>query len=159
MGQPQYGMPQPPQGYGQAPGYPQQGQQAGYPQQGMPPGYPQQQMMPQQPAKPGFIKSLLDFSFSTFVTTGVVKLIDILALVFGALGAVGSIILGVVAIVSGATSNYGGAAQIGTGVGMIIGAPIGLFFYVILMRVYMELIIVIFRIAENIGEINRKTKA
>ncbi|MCK6590647.1 MAG: DUF4282 domain-containing protein, partial [Polyangiaceae bacterium] len=153
QGQPQgggYGAPQG-GGYGapQGGGY---GAPQGAPQpmpQGMPPGY-------QPPAASsggldkGFFGSLFDFSFSSYVTTKVLKVIYVLWMLL----AVGVLLGGFVQAIDQMTSRYG---SILVGLLTLIIAPLAAAMTLILGRMYTELIIVIFRIAENLQEINRKT--
>ena len=84
----------------------------------------------------GFFKRLFDLSFKEFVTTKIVTFIFILAIIIGGLIAIGILISG-----------------ISRGVGMafvsLILAPIVFFLYVLFSRIWLEIIIVLFRIAEN----------
>jgi uncharacterized membrane protein len=58
-----------------------------------------------------------------------------------------------------AALSYGYAfAGVGGLLGALIVSPIVFFFGVVIARVYMELIIVIFRAAESLSEIARNTK-
>jgi hypothetical protein len=159
-GQPQAGYGQPPQpqaGYGQ----PQGGY--GQPQQGAPP----QQMQPGpgayappgqggmaglQSKMPGFVGGLFDFSFTNFITTKVIKVL------YG-IWILGCVLL-VLAGFFGAINLWFFAyrAQILEGLIMLVLTPIAAALYLVLGRVYMEVLIVLFKIAENLGELNRKTK-
>jgi len=84
-----------------------------------------------------FLNSLLDLSFSEFVTTRVIKILYVLLLVASALGALLILLTGL------ASKTLLGA------LGGIVGGAIAFAVYVILARIWMELLIVIFRIAEN----------
>lgn len=169
-GAPQYGQPQ--AGPGQAPGAygPPQGAQpqGGYgPPQGASPqgGYgpppgaapPMQGFSPQslasmQQKMPGFIGGLFDFSFTTFVTTKVVKVLYGLWLV----GVVGIVLVGFYGAIDNMfLRTYTHPAE---GFMMLLLTPLVAALYLVLGRVYMEVIIVLFRIAENLTELNRKTK-
>ncbi|HEY3739007.1 MAG TPA: DUF4282 domain-containing protein [Bryobacteraceae bacterium] len=140
---PQYGAPQ--QQY-QQPGaqYPQQG----YPQQqyGAPQGGQPQYAMPvsADEAK-GFIGALFDLSFSSFITTKLIKVLYILAIIGAGLEAL-------------AVIGVGFARGSMFGLVMLIASPIVFFAIVILARVYMELVMVIFRAAELLAEIAKNTK-
>lgn len=57
-----------------------------------------------------------------------------------------SIIVGLVAIVSGASSNFGGGAQVFGGLLLLVLGPIA-------VRVYCEILIVVFRMNETLTEI------
>lgn len=89
-------------------------------------------------AEKGFLGSLFDLSFTQFITTRVIKVLFILAIIFSALAALFMIV-----------SGFAGGAL--TGIVLLIVSPILFLVYVILARVWLELIIVIFRIAENTG--------
>jgi len=110
------------------------------------------------PATPGFVKSLFDLSFSKFVTGSVVKVLYVLLLIVGGLGAAAGVFGGFASIIAGASSRIGGAMEIFMGIGTIVLTPIGFVLYIIMVRIYMELLIVVFRIAEHLAEINRKTR-
>lgn len=143
---PQYGAPQPQY---QQPGaaYPQQG----YPQQqqqqyGAPQGGQPQYAMPvsADEAK-GFIGALFDLSFSSFITTKLIKVLYILAMIGAGLEAL-------------AVIGVGFARGSMFGLVMLILSPIVFFAIVILARVYMELVMVIFRAAELLADIAKNTK-
>lgn len=89
----------------------------------------------------GFFQSLFDFSFRSFITS---KLIPVLY----ALVMIGAVFYALFVLVS--------LSQVARGTGIILGliaAPIVFFFMVLLGRVYLEVIIVLFRIAESVAEI------
>ena len=88
----------------------------------------------------GFFAALFDLSFSEFITTKLIKVLYILLLVLIAIGYV-------VAVITGFADSFG------QGLLMLVVGAIGAFLYVILARVWMEIIIVLFRIAENTSEI------
>lgn len=169
----------PPQGYGQQP---QQQQPQGYgapPQQQPQQGYGQQpqQQQPQQPYAPpgasqpmggamggamaglskgaagGFVAGLIDFSFTNFIATKVLKVLYGIWLLAAGLG----VLVGLYGVVDTMFLNkYSSFAQ---GLVQLIVLPFALAAWVVIGRVYFELLIVIFRIAENLTEINAKTKA
>jgi len=85
----------------------------------------------------GFFQSLFDFSFSSFIT---IRLIKVIYALFIAASAFFALIL-----VAGA---FSASAVLGL-LALLIAAPVLFFFYVILARVYLELVVAIFRIAEN----------
>lgn len=146
-GQPQggYGQPPQPQGYGAPP------QQA--PQQMQPPGgYGAPPQASPQTKMPAFVGGLFDFTFTNFVTTKVIKVLYGLWL----LGCAGLVLVGLFASFN--TMFFGYRTHIGEGLLMLIATPIAAALYLILGRVYFEIIIVLFRIAENLMELNRKTK-
>lgn len=88
----------------------------------------------------GFIESLFDFSFSNFITTKIVRLLYI----------VGVIVAGIYAIFFIATGFNMGAW---VGIFFLLLSPIIFLVFVALARIYLEVIIVIFRIAEHTKKI------
>ncbi|MBN1136599.1 MAG: DUF4282 domain-containing protein [Anaerolineae bacterium] len=85
----------------------------------------------------GFLGALFDLSFSEFITTKLIKLLYILLLIVLVLGYLFLVISGF-------------ADSLGTGLLMMfIVGPLGVLLYLIMIRVYMEIIMVIFRIEEN----------
>lgn len=88
--------------------------------------------------------AILDFSFSKFVTTTLIKVLYALALVVIVLGFFVMVISGFVALFS---DNVGG------GFALLCASPFVLVIYVLLARVWSEMIIVIFRIAENMNKL------
>jgi hypothetical protein len=126
----------PQQGYG---GYGNYGQ---HPPQ---PTYQQQQPMYQQPrsAEKGFFARLFDLSFDQFVTTSVVKVIFIVVVSLQGLYALSLV------IIAFAASSTGGIIT-------LLLAPVGWFFAVLLTRVWLELMVVIFKIKEDLGAIRTR---
>lgn len=79
---------------------------------------------------------LFDLSFTEFITTRIIKIIFVLGIIFSAIGAL--------AVLFGAFSRGFGA-----GVLALIYSPILFLLWVLGSRIWCELIIVMFRIAEN----------
>lgn len=105
----------------------------------------------------GFLGSLLDTSFTSFVTTKLIKVLYILSLILLVLTYLGIAIAlftsggGDTVTVNGDGSfetSSGGSPGLGLLWLFVIG-PILLFFYVLAYRVFFELVMVIFRIFEN----------
>jgi Domain of unknown function (DUF4282) len=141
---PQYGA-NPYQGQSPQPGanpYQSQDPQQGYGNYGQPSQPPYQQQMYQQPSPvgKGFFARLFDLSFNQFVTTSVVKVIFIIMVVIQGLYALGVII-----------SFFTLSAT--AGIVAFILAPICWFFAVLLTRVWLELMVVIFKIKDDLGAI------
>lgn len=88
----------------------------------------------------GFFASLFDLSFTEFVTTKVIKLIFIIAIIASGIGAL-------LLLIGGISSGVAEALL------AIILAPIAFFVYVLLARIWLEVIIVLFRIADNTGRL------
>ena len=93
----------------------------------------------------GFLAVLFDLSFSEFITAKLIKLLYVIAI-----GLSGLVALGV--LIYGFTSG-GFMAVLG-----LILAPIVFVLYVLNARIWLELIMVVFRIAENTSEIARQGK-
>lgn len=88
----------------------------------------------------GFFKSLFDFSFSSFVTPRLVRVLYAISLVVIVL-----IYLGIALALFGANSGSGLAW-------LVIGGPIAALLYAIFYRVLFELIVVVFRIYETVRD-------
>lgn len=146
----------PPAGYPPA-GYPQQ-QQPAYQQPvrepvpggGAPGGFGPGAAAPVTGAQnKGFFAGLFDFSFETFVALKVIKILYGLFLVLLALGILGGLGASIMSMVQG---------EVLAGIGMLVALPFAALLYLILGRVYFELIIVGFKIAEDADEIARNTR-
>jgi Domain of unknown function (DUF4282) len=94
----------------------------------------------------GFFGSLFDISFSSLITTKVIKVLYVISL----------IVIGLFALffVIGA---FASSAALGV-VTLIILAPLGALLYAVYTRVILEFIIVVFRIAEYNGELVALTR-
>lgn len=87
----------------------------------------------------GFIGCLFDFSFTNFVTEKIIKILYVLAIVF-------SVLSGLAMLASGFNAmKYSAAA----GMFQIILAPVVTFLAIVWSRIMLELVIVIFKIADN----------
>ncbi|MGV9328677.1 DUF4282 domain-containing protein [Streptosporangium sandarakinum] len=99
-----------------------------------------------QPAPPpggtrkGFFARLFDLSFDHYVTTSIIKVIFVILVVVEVLWALFTVAL---AFDTGPES----------GVVALFLTPIGLFLAILLTRVWMELLVVIFKIKEDLGAI------
>ena len=91
----------------------------------------------------GFVGMIFDSSFSEFVTTRVIKILLYLAMIVNALWTIGIIVMGF-------------KSGVGAGIIALILSPL---IYIILMlvaRIYLELLIVVFRIADELKSIRIK---
>ncbi len=84
----------------------------------------------------GFLASLFDVSFSEMVTTKIIKVLYIIAMVTAGLTALGM-------VVGGFSGSVGG------GLVSLVLAPVVFFLQILFFRVWLEIIIVVFKIAEN----------
>ena len=96
------------------------------------------------PLPRGFFGKLFDFSFSSFVTPSIIQLVYAVFLVIAGLGALSLIIIGL-------------AEGPAVGLLLLIISPVIFLFYAIIARIYLEIVIVLFRIAESTSEIARNT--
>jgi len=101
--------------------------------------------------KKGFVGAMFDFSFNNYVTPKIVKVLYGIWLLMAGLVLIGGILSGFYQFIDKYGSVVGGLFQ-------IVVAPFAAVLIMILGRVYMEVLIVLFKIAENLGDINRKTK-
>ena len=85
----------------------------------------------------GILVSLLDFSFTSFVTTKLIKILYALGFGLAALLSIGSIL--------GAFSD-----SFGGGLGSLILVPLSFLMFVMYLRVALEVLAVLFRIAEDV---------
>lgn len=85
----------------------------------------------------GFFDSLFDLSFGSFITTRIVKLIYVVIITSAALGALFT-------LAGGLASRSPSAILFA-----LIAAPVLFLLYVTLGRIWLEVVIVLFRIAEN----------
>ncbi|MCI5140285.1 MAG: DUF4282 domain-containing protein [Candidatus Electrothrix sp. ATG1] len=92
--------------------------------------------------KKKFWGSLFDFSFSGFITTEIVKILYGISIFFSGVFIVVVII-----------SSFG--QSVGSGVISLIFSPVVFFLLVILVRMWLELVVVIFKIAENTSNIKK----
>jgi len=88
----------------------------------------------------GFLGSIFDLSFTEFITIRIIKFLFILGIIFAAIGTL-------LLIVTGFSNG------IGAGILSLILSPLIFLVYVLLARIWCEMIIVIFRIAENTGRL------
>lgn len=92
----------------------------------------------------GFLGSLFDYSFTSFVTSKIVRLLYVLTTLVVALWTVAFIVI---------------AFSLSTALGvlmLLIGGPVFFLMSLIYVRVALELMIVFFRISENVQAINER---
>jgi hypothetical protein len=91
----------------------------------------------------GFFRSLFDISFTSFITTKIIKLVYVVWLVLIGLMAVA----GVIAAFS-EDPVYGVIA-------LLVAAPLGAFIFIVLVRLWLEFVIQVFRITELLRDQSR----
>ena len=100
----------------------------------------QQQM--QQQSK-GFFAKLFDFSFRDFITPTIIAILYGIMIAIAAIGAIAM-------IVAGFTQG------VGLGIVALIFSPVIFLLYVIMFRVYLEIVVALIRIAQNSTDLLRK---
>ena len=93
----------------------------------------------------GFFGALFDFTFTDFITSKMIRLLYIILIIAAGIGTIVFII-----------GAFNASAALGALTLLILG-PIGFIIAVICIRIYMEIIIVLFRIAENTTLISKHT--
>ncbi len=93
----------------------------------------------------GFLSSLFDFSFESLVTPRIIRVLYIISVALIGL----AILVGAI----GALAYDGGVSVV-----MLILAPVGFLIGVIYVRVMLELIMVIFSIADGVRDVSRNTR-
>ena len=88
----------------------------------------------------GNIEALMDFSLSEYLTPRMMKLLYALHLLVGLVVAIGAVL-----------SSF--RASTAEGLLMLILAAIGLFFWILYVRVVLELIVVVFRMGADLARI------
>jgi hypothetical protein len=99
----------------------------------------------------GIIRSLFDFSFSQFITTKVVKVLYVLGVIGMGLMAIG----GFLGFVVAAEGFFGSIGM------LLLGVPLFALAFLIgtaLLRIFYEMVIVLFRIAENVQIVARSAQ-
>ncbi len=91
----------------------------------------------------GFFGQLFDFSFTGFIITKVVKLLYGLGIFFG--------LAGTIVVIVGAFTDSTAAGAV-----VLALSPLSLLLYIVAIRVLLEIVIALFRIAENVGDIARQ---
>ena len=91
-----------------------------------------------------FIASIFDFSFSSFITTKIIKFL------YGA-----SMIISAIISLFLISTGFGSSAVMGI-ITLLIIAPIVFILIIVIARVYLEIMIVLFTISENITKIAAK---
>jgi uncharacterized protein DUF4282 len=103
------------------------------------------QPSPQGPPQGGFLNALMDTRFDHLITPSLIRFLYVVGMVILALGALAVIIAGF-------------AESAGTGVLLLILAPIGALIYLIVLRLWLELIVVAFKIREAAEEVAVNTR-
>ena len=100
--------------------------------------------MPPQHEAPGIFGALFDFSFNSFATPVVIKVLYILSLISNGLGYVALVILGF-------------SVSAGMGLVALIGGALVTLIYVILSRVLLELFYSVVRMSEDIRAMRNRS--
>src|SRR3954453_15555377 len=93
----------------------------------------------------GFFESLMDTRFDSLITPKLIRFLYVISMIVLAVGTVVFVIAGF-------------AEQASTGVILLILAPIGALIYLIVIRLWLELIVVTFKIREAADQIAGNTQ-
>jgi hypothetical protein len=122
------------------------------------PPAPQGRAIRREGAPKGFFGSLFDLSFENFVATKLVKVLFVIGLIVAVLYGLG--VAGALLVAGfGASQARGGPgaiALVGGIIGAIILGPLVFFLMALGARIWSEMLIVVFRIAEHTAEIARQ---
>jgi hypothetical protein len=104
-----------------------------------------QSVQPQPPASPaGFFESLMDTRFDNLITPKLIRFLYVVSIVLLAIGAL-------VVVVSAF------AHSAGSGIVALILAPLGALIYLIVVRLWLELIVVTFKIRDAAEQVADNT--
>jgi hypothetical protein len=92
-----------------------------------------------------FLSSLFDFSFTSYVTPRFIKVIFIIGAVLTALATIGFIVSGF-------------SMSLAVGIIFLILSPIFYIIYLLFVRIYLELMIILFRLQSDVAEILKNKK-
>ena len=92
----------------------------------------------------GLLKSLFDFQFTSLITVKIIRFVYALIVILYSIGAI---------FFFAAAVSRGGAAGILTG---FILVPLGYLVYLILTRIWMEILIVVFRMGDDVHAIRQR---
>jgi hypothetical protein len=95
-----------------------------------------------EPPPAGFLSALFDLSFKELITPRIIKILFILGIIGSGLSA--------------ATLAIMGLAQGGVGYLSLVVAPILFLIWVISLRVWLELVMVMFKISDNVDLLAKK---
>ena len=111
------------------------------------PATPPPSQPPQNKPREGFFQGLMDTRFDHLITPSLIRVLYVISIVLIGLAMLGAIIAGF-------------AESAGSGIVLLILAPIVALLYLIATRVWLELVIVVFKIrdaAEDVAVNTRKT--
>jgi len=92
----------------------------------------------------GFFESLMDTRFDSLITPKLIRFLYVVSMIVLAIGVVAAIIAAF-------------ADKVGTGILFLVLAPIGALIYLIVIRLYLELIVVTFKIRDAADQIADNT--
>jgi hypothetical protein len=101
--------------------------------------------IPPDKTQRGFFEALFDTRFDSLITPKLIRLLYVIGMIVLAIGVIVAIIVGFV-------------NDAGTGVITLILAPIVALIYLIVVRVYLELVIVAFKIREGVDVVAQNTR-
>lgn len=89
----------------------------------------------------GFLRSLFDLSFTSLVTTKIIKMLYVLWMIV-----IGLLAIAFVVVAFRVNSTLGAVV-------LLVVAPVAALFYLVCVRVGLELVIALFRVMENTSEL------
>ena len=95
--------------------------------------------------KPPF-SAIFDFSFTEFISIDLIRVLYVFAFFLAGLAMIGTILAGF-------------SSSILLGLGSILMAPVVFFMIIFIARISLEMLVVLFRIAENTGKTADNTKS
>ncbi len=107
-----------------------------------------------------FLQALFDISFSEFVTTRLIKVLYVLGIIFYAIVTIIWLLLALNGVYTALLTGFYGVGEVLLALLALVLAlvfyPLFFLFSVIVLRVLLELVVVIFRIAESARDIARR---
>ncbi len=100
----------------------------------------------QTPSSTGFLASLFDFGFNSFITTKLIKVLYVLAMVF-------NVIIALAVVGAGFGNGFFSGVM-----ALVILAPLTFLFFTALARLWLELVIVLFRTVEYTRDTANNTR-
>jgi uncharacterized membrane protein len=111
--------------------------------------HPREAIVQKSNLSTGFFASLFDISFSNFVTSQLISLLYILAMIF----------IGIATLFGMGAGFFKLIHDFWGGMFMIIFTPLIALIYLVIVRISLELVIVIFKIADNTKEMVESQRA
>jgi hypothetical protein len=102
----------------------------------------------------GFVRSLFDLGFENLVTPKMIAVLYVIAMIFVGLGLIAMIVSGFTSLINGVRFGAWGMALFG--VVWVVVSPLLALLYLALIRVFFEVVVILFKIREDLGAIARR---